>query len=47
MKLTKKEQKTRGKKYGEKVKNHSSLIRYGLGTMASNLLLSYNDKFGK
>ena len=47
MKRTKKEQKARGKKYGEKVKNCSTLTRTGLGTMTANLLSSYNDKFGK
>lgn len=47
MKRTKKQQKARGKKYGEKVKNHDTLTRAGLGTMAANLLSSYNDKFGK
>lgn len=32
---------------GEKVKNRGVLTRTGLGTMATNLLSSYNDKFGK
>jgi len=45
MKRTKKEQKARGKKYGEKVKNRGVLTRAGLGAMAANLLSSYNDKF--
>lgn len=47
MKRTKKEQKARGKKYGEKAKNSGVLTRAGLGTMAANLLSSYNDKFRK
>lgn len=47
MKHTKKEQKARGKKYGEKAKNRGVLTRAGLNTMAVNLLSSYNDKFGK
>ena len=47
MKRTKKEQKARGKKYGEKVKNRGTLTRAGLGAMAANLLSSYNDKFGE
>ena len=47
MKRTKKEQKARGKKYGENVKKRSVLTRAGLGAMAANFLSSYNDKFGK
>ena len=47
MKRTKKQQKARGKKYGEKVKNRGTLTRAGLGAMTANLLSSYNDKFGK
>ena len=45
MKRTKKEQKARGKKYGEKAKNSGVLTSVGLGTMALNLLSSYNNKF--
>ena len=47
MKRTKKEQKARGKKYGENAKNRGVLTRTGLGAMAANLLSNYNDKFGK
>lgn len=45
MKRTKKEQKARGKKYGEKAKKHGVLTMAGLGAMAENLCSSYNDKF--
>jgi len=45
MKRTKKEQKARGKKYGEKAKNCGVLTRAGLSSMATNLLSSYNNKF--
>ena len=47
MKRTKKEQKARGKKYGEKAKNQGVLTRTGLGIMGANLLSSYVDKYGK
>ena len=46
-KRTKKEQKARGKKYGEKVKNRGVLTKAGLGAMAADFLSSYNDKFSK
>lgn len=47
MKQTKKKQKARGKKYGEKVKNSNTLTKAGLGAITINLLSSYNNKFGK
>ena len=47
MKRTKKEQKARGKKYGEKVKNRGTLSATKLGMMSASLLSSYVDKFGK
>ena len=47
MKRTKKEQKARGKKYGEKAKNRSTLTKTDLGIMGANLISSYNNKFGK
>ena len=47
MKHTKKEQKARGKKYGERVKSLGTLTSAGLGKMTENLLASYNNKFGK
>lgn len=47
MQRTKKQQKARGRKYGEKVKNRSVITKAGLGAMAANLLSSYNDKFGE
>ena len=47
MKHTKKEEKARGKKYGERVKSRNTNTSAGLGTMTANLLASYNNKFGK
>lgn len=47
MKRTKKKQKARGKKYGEKVKNCSTLTRVDLGIIGATLISSYNNKFGK
>ena len=47
MKRTKKEQKTRGKKYAEKIKNRGTLSLTKLGMISASLLSSYVDKFGK
>lgn len=47
MKRTKKEQKARGKKYGEKSKNCGNLSVTKLGMMSASMLSSFIDKFGK
>ena len=46
MKRTKKEQKARGKKYGESIKSRNPFSSKQLGFMSASLLSKFNEKFG-